>query len=499
MEILSLLTHNRNVNNFKAQALLELPFSVQAMGRLPRGLASEVASAISRAKQFNLDVVRPQALALDRQCEKNPDQLPHDIIRAAHERGFFSVWLPKFFGGQGFTPFSMIPFNEELSSECLGVANLIGAHYVAVSLLSATLHTRIIRKICRQIVSSKEPVLLSTAITEPAAGSDLEDQELIKHARVGCIAKKVSGGYQVSGSKIFISNAALATYHIVVAYSDAKNPGHTPIVFAVKAGTSGLKLGRQERKMGQHVSPATELIFDNCFISDEWIAMAPEQYESLEDYRKHCDLLIDDVLPMSRAGVGALGTGAARSALQIATQHTLHCHTENGLLINQEWVQAQIAEMQKNVKASQLSYWEAVFAQALIGPFRDMQKPFVYRFLDLIPQKILTLLFAGVLSSTGTIKNLRRQRLRQIDSKKASQLSGLGSIAKVMGSDHAQFNCQIAMNLMSDQGLRQSAGVEKILRDSKLLQIYEGTNELNRINLFKSLIGNERPQVEVFR
>jgi acyl-CoA dehydrogenase len=473
------------------------------MGRLPKALAREVSSAVSLAREFNTEIVRSKKLELDRQCEKDPDKMPLEIVRAAQERGFFSAWLPRFFGGKGLTPFSMMPFNEELSSECLGVANLIGAHYVAISLLSATLNTRVLRKICEKIILAEknraEPVLLSTAITEPAAGSDLEDNELIKHARVGCIAKKVAGGYRVSGSKIFTSNAALATYHIVVAYSDAKDPGSSPVVMAVHKNNPGLRLGRQERKMGQHVCPATELVFRDCFVADEWVAMAPDQYESIDSYRKHCDLLIDDVLPMSRAGVGALGSGAARSALKIATDFCARQVSGKDLLINQEWVQAELAEMQKNVKAAQLNYWEAVFAQALIGPFRDMQRPFVYGFLAKTPRFFLCFLLGDLLSSFRTVNNLRKKRIREIDSGKAAILSGLGSVAKIMGSDHAQLNCRIALNLMGETGLRQSEGVEKILRDSKLLQIYEGTNELNRVNLFKSFIGSDRPEVEVFR
>jgi len=59
-------------------------------------------------------------------------------------------------------------------------------------------------------------------------------------------------------------------------------------------------------------------------------------------------------------------------------------------------------------------------------------------------------------------------------------------------------NSQMALEMMGQAGLRHEQGAEKILRDSKLLQIYEGTNQLNRINLFNCLIARSVPQARVF-
>jgi alkylation response protein AidB-like acyl-CoA dehydrogenase len=71
-------------------------------------------------------------------------------------------------------------------------------------------------------------------------------------------------------------------------------------------------------------------------------------------------------------------------------------------------------------------------------------------------------------------------------------------MAKFTGTDMGVKNCQMALELMGREGLRHENGVEKILRDAKLLQIYEGTNQLNRINLFKTLITPASPQATFF-
>jgi alkylation response protein AidB-like acyl-CoA dehydrogenase len=76
--------------------------------------------------------------------------------------------------------------------------------------------------------------------------------------------------------------------------------------------------------------------------------------------------------------------------------------------------------------------------------------------------------------------------------------SGWASMAKYAGTDIGVKNCQMAIEIMGHKGLRQDTGVEKMLRDIKLLQIYEGTNQLNRLNAFKCLIAPHVPQAKVF-
>jgi alkylation response protein AidB-like acyl-CoA dehydrogenase len=76
--------------------------------------------------------------------------------------------------------------------------------------------------------------------------------------------------------------------------------------------------------------------------------------------------------------------------------------------------------------------------------------------------------------------------------------SGWSSLTKVVGTDMGMKNSQMALEMMGQAGLRHECGVEKILRDSKLLQIYEGSNQLNRINLFANLIGRSIPQARAF-
>ena len=73
-----------------------------------------------------------------------------------------------------------------------------------------------------------------------------------------------------------------------------------------------------------------------------------------------------------------------------------------------------------------------------------------------------------------------------------------GSVAKVKCSDLAMINAGLALDLVGKAGLRHDRGMEKIYRDAKLVQIYEGTNEINRLSFFQKFVAKMDPSVHVF-
>ncbi len=80
----------------------------------------------------------------------------------------------------------------------------------------------------------------------------------------------------------------------------------------------------------------------------------------------------------------------------------------------------------------------------------------------------------------------------------ARRASGWASLSKFAATDLGIKNCHLAVELMGQAGIRHDRRAEKFLRDSKLLQIYEGTNQLNRLNLFKCLVAPAAPEALVF-
>ncbi|MBU2488033.1 MAG: acyl-CoA/acyl-ACP dehydrogenase [Proteobacteria bacterium] len=475
--------------------------SLDASARIPAGMVSETREVMALGRRFAREVVRPRALELDARLHEDPDHLDWEFVKTANEWGLYSMWLPKFFGGGGYNFMSMAPFIEEVSSQCLAMANLIGVHYLGVGTLSASWNAQIMRRVFSEVAQGEktgEPCLISLAITEPSAGTDAEEVDLMDRGEMSCRITRCDGGYKVNGTKIFISNGHLSTWHMTMGFEDLSRPSETAIMLAVKTGTPGFSFGRIERKMGQKACPASVLVFDDCFVPDELVALDHRQFSGLSrSHRQTTMQVIDYVVSTSRAGVGAFGAGAARGAYEEALAFASETEVDGTLLVNHEWAQCLLAEMYKNVSLARLTYMETNYANALYGFFRLMgSAPFFYS-MKYAPRPLLDRL-SGLFGSGWATRMFRQTHLENQLESEAHRTSGWASLCKFTATDLAVKNGHLALELMGQAGLRHDRRVEKHLRDAKLLQIYEGTNQLNRLNLFKCMAGADCGQAEPF-
>lgn len=491
------------------QELEDMSVSLQALQYLPRWMLRETQEVMEKTKKFNREVIRPRSQELDQKMHEDPDYLPWDFIKEANRRGFYTLFIPKLFGGKGYNLPSLSYVLEEMASECASMANLVGVHWLGVATLTSSWNIRLMNKIMRDVAAGErkgEPRIISLAITESEAGTDVEEVELLKKARVGCHIKKVKGGRVLNGRKIFISNGHLSTWHMVIGYEDVNRPEKTMAMVAVRTGTDGFSFGGKEKKMGQKGCPASELIFEDCFIPEENVCFDGEQIDkfsrwlgqpqrSVEEYNSQ---VINYVLSTSRAGVAGFATGVARGAYLEALRFATEEEIGGKMLIDYEWVRCQLAEMYKNVALARLSYVETNYANSLYGMFRLLQwKPMFY-FLKLAPQQFLDWVVSPVLNQEVVTKFFRNLYLEGQKDDEIQRTSGWASLSKFSASDLGMRNCQLALDIMGRAGVQFDQRAEKFLRDSKLLQIYEGTNQLNRLNLFDCLIGRDLPGVATF-
>ena len=476
--------------------------SLNAAPKMPAAMVRETRRVVALARKFNDEVVRPYVQELDLAMHENPDYLPYDFVSKANEWGFYTMWIPRLFGGQGYNMSSMSVFVEEIGSVCLAMANLIGVHYLGVATLCSPWNARVINRICRDVVAGEKsgvPCLISLAITEPGAGTDVEEVELSDKGNITCHARKVDGGYVINGSKIFISNGHISTWHMLIAYTDLKKPSENTIMMGVKTGTDGFSFGRMEHKMGQKGCPASELIFKDCFVPDENVCLAWDGTMTSDRGAKEAtQQVIDFVVSASRAGVGAFATGAARGAFEQALAFAAETKVNGKLLINHEWAQCLLAEMYKNVVTSRLTYMETNYANSLYGFYKLLHQKLIFYYLKYVPGVIIEKLISPFLNTPLATRLLRKYMAGMQTDDEIHICSGLGSLSKFTASDAGVRNCHLALDLMGQAGLRHDRRAEKFLRDAKLLQIYEGTNQLNRLNLFKCLIGRDYPQATVF-
>ena len=465
-------------------------------------MTKETEEVVALARRFNDQVVRPRIADLDRTMEADPDFLPHDFVAEANRWGLYTLWIPKIFGGRGYNLPSLSYFIEEISSACVAMANLIGVHYLGVGALIASWQTPIIQRVFSEVVvgeRSVKPCLISLALTSPEAGTDMQETALMDQGNMTCLARKVDGGYEVNGTKVFISNGHLSTWHILIAFADLDRPSANLVVLAVKTGMPGFSFGRREHKMGQKGCPASELIFDDCFVPDENVCFDPTQAGKLKRTPSQTTMqLIDYLMAASRTAVGAFGTGVARGAFEAALHFAAETEVEGKFLINHGWAQSMLAQMYHNVLVSRYAYVEGNYAVGIDGMYRLLQLKPLYYMIRYLPKAILQKLVPELMNRSLGTWLMRKIHCDGQSEEQIQRTSGLGSMAKFCGTDAAVKNGHMALDLMGQAGLQQERLAEKHFRDAKLLQIYEGTNQLNRLNLFKCLIARGYPQAQVF-
>lgn len=486
----------------KAPRFDDIMCGLRATGRQPKGIIKEMKTVMALARKFNDEVARPYALELDLKMHADPDYLPWDFVKKANEWGFYTLFIPKVFGGQGFS-FSCIGcLLEELNSVCASLANLVGVHYLGYTGLMTSFNVRLMDQISRDVVEGEkkgEPRLISFAITEPDAGTDSQVTEFMDTGSLACHARKVDGGYEVNGSKIFISCGHLAAWHILYAYTDLEKASENMAVLVVKTGTNGFSFGKKEKKMGQKACVASELVFTDCFIPDEYVALDRGQMEKLSRTPgQTAQQVLSYVWAASRTGVAAFGTGAARGALETALDFAAKTEVDGRLLINHEWCQYMLAEMYNNVAVGRLAYSETAAAVGMHALTKLFNFKPVYYLLKCLPLKLLDPICSRVTRLGLVTWAVRKFYFDMQKDDEIARTDGWGSVAKVVGTDAGVKNCRMALAIMGAAGIRHDQRAEKLMRDSKLYQIYEGTNQINRLEVFKWFLKRSFPETVCF-
>lgn len=460
-----------------------LTYSIERLAAADR----RIPPLLARAREFRARYIEPVAAELDRRLLLDPNDHPDDLLRAGCRYGFLSLPIPTFLGGGGMISLHAALLLEELSAGCAGIANLFGAHYLGIMPPLMGLDVHLLDEVLVKVAAAEkrgEPLLFAAAVTEPTAGTDVEDAELLPKAKLGMSARRVEGGYLLNGRKVFISNGSLARYHSVICAVDRAAPLETWSAFLVESGTPGFSVGRVERKMGQRACPASELVFEDCFLPTRM--RIGTEGRAME--------MTGAVLAASRAPVAAIATGIARGAMERAVAFARERRSGGGRLVDRPWARQLIADMASKVALARSLALEAALlfdetvTRKLLG-----RGPWLGAFLRLTGPLRRTRP-GRALTSSEPFKRLMVRRATALGGgPAAARALGLSSLAKFSASDLAVEVCLKALTLCGPEGADERLGVEKSLRDAKLTQIYEGTNQLNRLAAAQALRNQAPP------
>jgi len=232
-------------------------------------------------------------------------------------------------------------------------------------------------------------------------------------------AQRTSGGYVLNGTKQFITNGGDAEIYTVIALTAKEKGPRGASAFLVEKGTPGFSFGRKEKKLGIRTSSTRELVFEDCLVPEENIIG-----------REGVGFILTmKLLDRSRPGLGAQALGLAQGALEAAVDYARQRIQFGHPIIAQQAVQLMLADMATQVEA----------ARALV--------------------------YAAARMIDSGAKNFTQE----------------SAMSKVFASDTAMRVTTDAMQIFGGVGYMRDYPIEKMFRDAKITQIYEGTNQVLRI------------------
>jgi butyryl-CoA dehydrogenase len=486
------------MTSITAERSLREQFPRLVAGRSPIGGGRldvrELERLRARARRFADEQVRPRALEIDLRTGEDPSWFDWDLVRAGGEQGMLSFLIPKPAGGTGGLATQAAVVMEELCAACPGIALIFGAHALGVSPLLLGGPSQWDGVLAELVGSERtgEPLLMACAITEPEAGTDVEDPDLLRRARITSHARRVPGGFRLSGTKRFISNGSVARWITLLMPTDPRRPAETWTCFLLDARSEGFAVSRVEHKMGQRACPAAELTFDEVFVPAERVV-------GREGDGAAATMI---VLACSRPPVGAIATGIARGAYERLLAWLQEDRAARGLLERQH-VQLALAGMEEEIHLARQMYMDAATELDHTALGGVMSHPAV-RALGHVPASVRRRPPVRNWLASDRARDATVALLHRTTSERAVTRSlALSSMAKARGGDVAMRVTGAALELVGLRSGLVRAELEKLWRDAKLTQIYEGTNQLNRTEVYRGLCHGETihclPPMQRFR
>lgn len=455
--------------------------SIPALGKIKKHCPAYVKQAEKAqvmARRFARKEMLPRVLENDRKCTEDPTWFDWDLWRQANHEKLTTSPIPEKMGGLGWSALANAVLVEELTSVCLASASNIT--FNTFGLLGALVECRtgIVLKIIHMMADAQQkgtPLFWSWAITEPGAGTDMEEGDAMKDMKPSTHAEKVPGGYRINGAKCFITNGSLANYVIASIPTDPSCPRESMATFLIPAEASGFSVGRVERKCGQKASQTAELFFKDLFVPEENLWEPPGR--GLRHTR--------EILSVTRGYIGLAALGLARGALTRCIQYTAEKKVNAHRMIEDEWVQIALADMLKDVMAVRNQCYNFAIALDTYHAWQLFDRKPIKTALALCPARLLMSESLRKLAATPPVSKAGSWYKHQlVPDDTIEEFVGHGSAAKVAGTDLAVRVASRVLDIVGLEGMSHEFGMEKYFRDAKVTQIYEGTNQVNRIDVF---------------
>jgi butyryl-CoA dehydrogenase len=367
------------------------------------------------------------------------EKYPWDVVEELRKADLFGVYFHPNYGGLGGGGMELCLVVEEISRVCGGIALTVACTGLCSFpiILFGTPEQK--KKYLPDLASGKR--LGAFTITEPEAGSDATATKTT--------ARREGDHYIINGTKNFCSNGEAADIYTLFAATNPSKGARGISAFIVEKGTPGFSFGKKEVKMGIRASPTYELHFDNCKVPKE----------NFLGREGHGLIVAQATFDMSRPGVAAQALGIAQGALDETLAYIKIRKQFGQSIISFQSSQHIIADMATQIEA----------ARALL-----------YSVTRAMDQDLIKAVDASEKSGKTVYEELKK-----ISKTRWTKESAM---VKLYCSDVAMKVTTDCVQLCGGVGYMRDFPVEKYMRDAKITQIYEGTNQIQRNEIGYAII-----------
>ncbi len=376
---------------------------------------TEEQDAIRRSvREFAEAEIRPNSSDWDER-----QHFPRELFSRMGELGFMGIILPEELGGAGLGYIEYVVIMEEISRVDGAIGLSLAAHNSLCSNHIFQYGTE--EQKARYLPPlARGEKLGAWGLTEPASGSDA--------SAMRTVAVQHDSGWTINGSKNFITHGISADTCVVMAITDRELRSRGISAFVIERGTTGLKAGRKENKLGVRASETASIILEDCHVSDS--ALLGERGRGFVNSMA--------VLDGGRISIAALAIGIAQGAFESAVRYSKERHQFGRPIAEFEGIQFKLADMATQIDAARL----------------------------------LTL-------RAASLKDQKRETTRE------------SAMAKLYASEVAVKVCEEAIQIHGGYGYMKDYPAEKYWRDAKICTIGEGTSEVQRLVIAREVLGME--------
>ncbi|HBL16828.1 MAG: acyl-CoA dehydrogenase [Elusimicrobia bacterium GWA2_69_24] len=367
------------------------------------------------------------------------EEFPWDIVEELRKADLFGVYLPEEYGGMGGGLFELGLISEQLSRTCGGIALCLMTSSLCSMPILVFGSPEQRQRFLPDIASGKK--LGAFCITEPGSGSDASSLK----------ATAVADGdhFILNGVKNFCSSGKASETYVVFFSTNPKRGARGITAFIVEKGTPGFTFGKKEKKMGIRANSTHELVFSDCRVPKANIL-----------FKEGMGLLVaQNTFDFARPGVGAQAIGIAQGALDETLAYTRVRKQFDVPVASFQAIGHMLAECATQIEAARALFFTTVRAMDA----------------ELLP----------------AVKKAIAENITVYEAMKAlncRRWSKESAMVKVFSSDVAMKVTTDCVQMCGGIGYMRDFPVEKYMRDAKITQIYEGTNQLQREEIARMLV-----------